>query len=99
MDVKELDKIVKICVKFGVSELKIGDTHVIFGEVSKPTRKPRKAAIKQQEEDEKEALLQKQLDLISDEVSVSHLEDPVGFEESLLAGELKDEEPYDRRTQ
>lgn len=89
----------KICVKFGVSELKFGDTHVIFGEVSKQTQKPRKAARIEQQRQAEKAELQEQMDLVNEEIAISHLEDPVRFEESLLAGELGDAEVIDRRTQ
>lgn len=96
---KELDRMLKVCVKFGIRELKFGDIHVVFGEVSQRPQKPRKAVMKQQLETERKADLQTKLDLVRDEISTSHVEDPVGFEDALAAGLLTNEETHDSGTE
>lgn len=99
MNIKELEKVLKICVKLGISEIKLADTHVIFGEASKLPRKPRKAARREQQEVADKAYLQQTFNEVTSEIETSHLEDPVGYEEALLAGELGDAKAHNSRTQ
>lgn len=88
---KEVEKLLKLCVKLSVSEIKIGEIHVIFDETTPGHRKPRKAVRIAQEKAAQTAELQMQVDSLNDEISVSHLEDPLGFEEALVAGKLREE--------
>lgn len=92
MDIKELAKIFKLCSKFSVSEIKLGETHVVFGEKSQLSRKPSPAEVKAQKTEEKKALLQEQMDWLNEEAEVSHLEDPLAYEDALTKGLLIREE-------
>jgi len=98
-EMKDLEKTLKLCVKLGVSEIKFGDTHVIFGEVSKQPRKPRKAVVKEQVESAYKADLQAQYDEVMEDLSVSHIEDPLGYENAIAAGLLGNETTDDSRAQ
>lgn len=75
----------------GAVHVKVGEIQVIFGEPSQVTRKPRKAERIAQESADKKAILNEQLNLLDDELSISHLEDPVGFEEAIARGEMIEE--------
>lgn len=92
---KELEKLIKFCRKLNVSELKTGDTHVIFGESTPASKKPSKAAVAQ----EKNANFETTRKEVNDEIDTAHIENPVEFENAIVDGLLKDEEVHTRRTQ
>jgi hypothetical protein len=88
---KEVEKFIKSCAKIGAVDIVVGEISVKFGEKSKSPRAPRKAVLIAQEKEEQTAELQEQLNLMSEELSISHLEDPAGFEDAIAAGKLGEE--------
>lgn len=89
-ELKELAKTLKLCIKLGIAEIKIGETHVIFGISPQAPRKPRKAVVVAQEKAEQQAALQNEADRIAEEIQVSHVEDPMAFEDAMCEGLLTD---------
>lgn len=90
MTFKELEKTIKLCIKLGVAEIKLGETHVIFGISPQAPQKPRKAEVVAQARAEQHANLQTQADTIRDEIEVSHVEDPLAYEDAISDGLLTD---------
>lgn len=92
MQPKEIEKLLKLCVKLGVSEFKLGEFHVIFSEIAMSARKPRKAVIKDQEKTAKAVAISEMYERIQDEIATSHIEDPLGYETAIAEGLLEREE-------
>lgn len=91
-EMKNLEILFKLCRKYGVIELKHGDVHVNFGEDQPALQKPRKAVIRAQEKDAEHTFFQEQADRVRDEIEVSHIEDPLAYEEAIAKGLLTDEQ-------
>lgn len=88
---KDVEKFVKICAKMGAVEVKVGEIQVIFGDRSPGIKKPRKADRIAQEEAQTKADFTEQMNLLKDDIAISHLEDPLGFEEAIARGEILEE--------
>jgi len=96
---KNLENILKLSTKYGVTEIKYGDIHVIFGEGTQaPARKPNPAMFRKQQTTEQLSALKNEMDQVSDEIAVSHIEDPLAYEDAIVEGLLTDERPRDEET-
>lgn len=89
---KELEKLIKFCRKLNVSELKTGDTHVIFGDASPQNQKPRKADVKRQDEATKITEAEDRARDLQEEIEVSHIENPLDYEEAVARGMLREDD-------
>lgn len=89
----------KLCRKLDVTELKHGDTHVIFRSGTQADEKPRKAEVKRQAETAKKADLQSQANEAREAIDVAHIMDPEDYEDAVARGLLTREETNDSRTQ
>lgn len=91
ISLKELAKLIKICKTEGVSSLQYGEIQLSMVAPEKPSMTPapqaRGSAKKALEVSEKQDL-QTQFDLARESIEVMHVEDPVGFEQALINGEL-----------
>lgn len=90
-ELKELADTLKLCIKLGIKEIRIGDTHVIFGDSSQAPKKPRKAVVVAQDKAAQQTALQDEADRIREEIQVSHVEDPVAYEDAICEGLLTDD--------
>lgn len=91
---KEIEKLVKLCKKSGVSSLKLGEIEINLSEAASFDSKPRfkaRASAKGKSEEER-GQLQAQLNTASDTLETLHLEDPLAYERLLLEGELRETE-------
>lgn len=90
-ELKELAQTLKLCIKLGIKEIRLGDTHVIFGDSQQAPKKPRKAVVVAQEKAEQQTALQDEADRIREEIQVSHVEDPLAYEDAICEGLLTDD--------
>ena len=98
-DLKNLESLLKICTKLNVTEIKYGDIHVIFGEGTQAqARKPNPAMFRKQQTTEQLSALKTEMEKVSDEIAVSHIEDPLAYEDAIVEGLLTDERPRDEET-
>lgn len=89
----ELLSIIGVSKKFGVSELRTRDFHIIFREASSDrvlAPKVSKKILRRQEAVAKEALIQDELATKEDRLYQMQIEDPAQAEELLLSGELEE---------
>lgn len=90
-NVKDLEKVLKICRNLGVSQIKISEVHVYFvGEQQTLQPKPGKAMIREAQETEQLSLLKAEADAAQEDIETSHVEDPVRYEEAIAQGLLND---------
>ena len=92
--IKELAKVLKLCKNSNVTEIKLGDLHIVLGESEKPLvtvplqargakRKAKKIADKSE--------LQESFDAAQEFTETLHLEDPAAYERAVIEGELGEE--------
>jgi hypothetical protein len=91
---KNISIILRECRKAGVSELRVGSLHVVFGghtdnKKFNPTKSD-KVVSEKQKEIEKKAILADEIELREQQIADMFTEDPLQAEEMIAAGELKD---------
>lgn len=93
---KELEKLIKICKKQGVSELKHGDFQISFDVPDKASNTPIALAggSKKTKEVTEQAHLQEEFNSARDQIDTLHVENPLAYEEALYRGELGEEKNH-----
>lgn len=91
----ELVRVIRACHKAGVTELKIGEILVKFGNGDTPERKTAGAAIPtvteaELKEVQQHLLVEENLEHAEEQLSLMQLEDPAQYERLILERELED---------
>lgn len=91
--VTELSKLIRICGKAGVAELKIADFHVTFSKSKAPDEVA--SGLEQPsfitDEKETDILLKDEIRLRADQLDLALIERPHEYEQMLFSGDLEDE--------
>lgn len=90
MKPKDIEKVLKLAQKFGVTKIKIGTLEAELVHVPRAVRPAFKASKKKIREVEEQNDAQLQFDDAKEELAVMHVEDPAGFEAALIDKELVD---------
>jgi len=102
--VKELEKILKLGAKFGVSELFFEGVHIYFSPESNLDRRPRKAkklfpqngqSVPYPDVGLIDSLIVDRKSDIKEILETSHIEDPLAYEDAISSGELIEERTQD----
>lgn len=96
MSFRELKSLVELCGKMGVSELSLGEFHVVFGVQTKdepltPTFVQTKDNEVQSQIVEKEALQDLSMEMDEEDLSVMQIENPTLYEQLMIERELEDD--------